>query len=824
MSRAELSYSLREDDFLFIKLGNLKLRCSPASYAEPDAAARARAAVIKAVVEARFGDAIRRRGEPRFAFVDRIARVPEGFQPPPRRAGDGPWYLYSYFGSYGDPLADVAPDSYPDGLLARLSECGVNGVWLHVVLRQLAPGGIDFPEFGAGCKRRLANLRKLVDRAHRFGIDVYLYVNEPRAMPEAFFSRWPDMAGVLEGDHRALCTSNPRVRDWMSNALAHVYREVPGLGGGFTITASENLTNCASHGQQAGCPRCKGRKPAEIIAEVNAVIAAGIHRGSPQAKVLAWDWGGPGSDAIGLLPRDVWLMSASEWSLPIERGGVKNTVGEYSLSAPGPGPRATAHWKLAREHGLKTAAKLQRLALAAWIHFESVANQARFILARDAGRRDAMARIAASEARIARGLYDLTLDDSRIGFEASNQYYYMPLDLVEKVVNCEAIAAGLVDTKAGLNLTSPRAGPASTSREYFPPPESEGGWRTLSDPDSIRRDAGMDPDKLSKLRQWLRQSDGRQFAAVVIRRGYLVMQEERGKSAVTDSGRVASCSKAICATVLAIASEESQKGHTPRKMTFGDRAFEFIPWAQPLSDPRKARITVKQLLNHTSGICPEATGAPIDGKWDFILGHTDDARTASLAFDPETGCGYSTHALDHAALVCENVTGKPYDRFAIEALFKPLGIEHWWFQYYDGGPKYGRHPSHALGMSARDMARIAYCMAHGGRWNGRQVIPRWFVDQTAAPTHDVRGLEMRFRLNAQTFSHGWELPARLTGEGGRIGRGIPADARSKPGSGGQLIAFVPSLDLVVTRQTGGSGEWLFEEFLRRACEAVIDAR
>src|SRR5271157_4890491 len=175
---------------------------------------------------------------------------------------------------------------------------------------------------------------------------------------------------------------------------------------------------------------------------------------------------------------------------------------------------------------------------------------------------------------------------------------------------------------------------AKTAREYFPPPESEGGWRTLSDPDSIRRDAGRDPAKLSKLREWLRQSDHRQFAAVVIRRRHLVMQEERGKSAVTDSGRIASCSKAICATVLAIASEESQKGHTPRKMTFDDRAFEFIPWAQPLSDPRKARITVKQILYHTSGICPEATGAPIDGKWDFILGHTADARTASLAFDP----------------------------------------------------------------------------------------------------------------------------------------------------------------------------------------------
>jgi hypothetical protein len=48
------------------------------------------------------------------------------------------------------------------------------------------------------------------------------------------------------------------------------------------------------------------------------------------------------------------------------------------------------------------------------------------------------------------------------------------------------------------------------------------------------------------------------------------------------------------------------------------------------------------------------------------------------------------------------------------------------------------------------------------------------------------------------------------------------DARHKPGSGGQTIAFLPSLDLVVTRQTGRSGEWKFEEYLRRACAAVSE--
>src|SRR5262249_55466614 len=136
-------------------------------------------------------------------------------------------------------------------------------------------------------------------------------------------------------------------------------------------------------------------------------------------------------------------------------------------------------------------------------------------------------------------------------------------------------------------LTSPRPDLPS-ARTYFPPPESRGGWRTLDDPDSIRRLAGMDPDKLAELRAWLRRSDDRPFAAVVIRRGYIVLQEERGNSAVTDSRRVASCSKAICATVLAIASERSRQGRTPRRMTLHARAFDFIPWAQPLTDPRQS--------------------------------------------------------------------------------------------------------------------------------------------------------------------------------------------------------------------------------------------
>jgi hypothetical protein len=51
---------------------------------------------------------------------------------------------------------------------------------------------------------------------------------------------------------------------------------------------------------------------------------------------------------------------------------------------------------------------------------------------------------------------------------------------------------------------------------YFPPPESQGGWRKFEKSKDIRLVAGMEPDKLTDLKQWLLDSDNRDFAAVVI--------------------------------------------------------------------------------------------------------------------------------------------------------------------------------------------------------------------------------------------------------------------------------------------------------------------
>lgn len=615
----ELAYTLREDDFFFHKLGLLKPRVAPLRWAEPDDAQRRRAGEIAELVRRTFRDVPPEGRDRLFSFVDRLSRAPRRRDPSaavPKASAEGLRLGYSYFALYGDPLLDPALDPYPDGYLARLAETGVNAVWLQGVLSRLTPLPWA-PEKDVDRRRRA--LRDLVARAARHGVKVYLYLNEPRTLraDSPAFAAHPDWKGTPDGEFRCVCTSAPGVQAGLRDGVADLVRAVPGLGGFLTITASENPTNCWSHGRGSDCPRCSKRTPAEVVAEVNATFLGGIRDAGGTQRLLAWDWGWADAwaeDAIRRLPEGATLMSVSEWGLPLERGGVKSTVGEYCLSAIGPGPRAQRHWAAAKARGLEVAAKvqfgvtweiaavpylpvlenvvehasnLQRLGVghrmlgwtlgghpspnlqavaevaaggtlaslavrrhgaalapaatafwracsaayrefpyhggtvysaplqtgpanplwprptgyraamvgiqyddleswrsvypaevfasqlekvaagfdaalatlrgavptwppalaeeascieAASIHYASVANQARFVTARKAGDREVQRRLAHAEARLAVRMHALQSRDSRFGFEASNQYFYTPLDLVEKVVNADWVA------------------------------------------------------------------------------------------------------------------------------------------------------------------------------------------------------------------------------------------------------------------------------------------------------------------------------------------------------------------------------------------------
>lgn len=357
----ELAYTLREDDFLFIKLGSLKPKCELLVYAEPDAATLAREKTISEVLAREFPDGLGAPTDPLFGFVKHLSEMPEAPAAPAQENRFSPRYCSSYFMLYGDPYLNTDAPPYPEGYLARLAAAGADSVWLQAVLYKLAPFPWD-PSLSERCEERLKNLRAMTEQGRRQGMGLYLYLNEPRAMPLAFFEEHPGLRGVTEGDHATLCVSVPEVRQYIRDSVASICRAAPELAGFFTITASENLTNCWSHGQGMSCPRCAPRGPEGVLSDVNAAIIDGIHDAGSKAELIAWDWGWPDDRAeaiIQALPQDVSFMSVSEWSLPLVRGGISTVVGEYSISAIGPGPRATKHWGIAQARGLKTIAKVQ---------------------------------------------------------------------------------------------------------------------------------------------------------------------------------------------------------------------------------------------------------------------------------------------------------------------------------------------------------------------------------------------------------------------------------------------------------------------------------
>jgi hypothetical protein len=359
-SAEQLAFSLREDDFLFEKLGNLKPHCEILRFTPPDAEVLNWQKRVRSLINEKFPRGVHQASDPLFGFIGKLSKVPA--RPAmPASTVFSPRYCYSYFALYGDSLLGPPEDLYPEGYLAQLSAAGANGVWLQGLLTRLAPFPWA-PRESDRYEERLANLRALVERAQRHGMGVYLYLNEPRSMPLAFFANRPHLKGVVEGGYASMCTSQPEVQQHLVEAVTLLCRSVPGLAGLFTITGSENLTHCWSHHHGEGCPRCSKRSPSDVVAELNSLFYQGIQKAGTQTRLIAWDWGWADewvNDIIARLPPKVSFMSVSEWGIPINRGGVASTVGEYSISTVGPGARAKSRWTIAHDRGLKTLAKIQ---------------------------------------------------------------------------------------------------------------------------------------------------------------------------------------------------------------------------------------------------------------------------------------------------------------------------------------------------------------------------------------------------------------------------------------------------------------------------------
>lgn len=335
---------------------------------------------------------------------------------------------------------------------------------------------------------------------------------------------------------------------------------------------------------------------------------------------------------------------------------------------------------------------------------------------------------------------------------------------------------------------------------YYPKPDAEGGWRTIGDARMARKVAGIDITRLDQAWEFNTRCAAH-TSLVVIRKGWLVYEKYIGRASRMCNPDMASTGKAFtsiaCGIMLREFADRFPQGLATKVFT-----PEFLPEAFPLDDPRKADITLGQLLCMTAGYHGEGTSpgvrngqviplTPIPGQ-DIRNLDMSSLRTA-LWCNPGDGYSYSSPAPHIASMVLRRVVGMDLKDYIQSRLGKPMGWGAWDYCLRRGDfIQKVANGAGSISLHATDAVRFGYCLARGGQWDGKQLVPKQYIEMchTASP------------FNPHTpFSLQWEQNAD-----GHV-PGAPRDAFFKSGAGGFCLYVIPSLDLVIYRMGGSTGQY-----------------
>jgi CubicO group peptidase (beta-lactamase class C family) len=150
---------------------------------------------------------------------------------------------------------------------------------------------------------------------------------------------------------------------------------------------------------------------------------------------------------------------------------------------------------------------------------------------------------------------------------------------------------------------------------------------------------------------------------------------------------------------------------------------DFYPeWRQG----RKQAITVRHVLNHTSGLQADAHTQEIYQSPDFV----QLALTAELVSEPGTHFFYNNKAVNLLAGIVRKASGQPLDEFLRNELFAPIGITDFTWSKDDAG-----NPQAMAGLQIhpRDLAKLGWVMADGGKWEKQQLLSPQWVRLSAQP-------------------------------------------------------------------------------------------
>lgn len=308
----------------------------------------------------------------------------------------------------------------------------------------------------------------------------------------------------------------------------------------------------------------------------------------------------------------------------------------------------------------------------------------------------------------------------------------------------------------------------------------------------------IDPKVLEQMVAW---ADARKTdALIVIYKG--VVQLERYRDGLTPdeltNGRA--ITRSVTPLLLGFAVADG-------KVALDDPIGKFITeWRD---DPRGS-VTVRQLAQNVSGleVAPSLPLTVIHGNKDLCLAYCGDVVRAALDYQathsPGTRFEVAQENTQLLALVIERALGIPVQQLLSTRVWQPIGAADAAFQF--DRPGGSARVMCCMRATSRDWARLGVLVAHQGRWESRQVLPKGWVQTMATPSarnpNFGLGLWLGSPFNA---SRGY-----FEGQPGNIPQSEPFladDVLMMEGGGFRVLFMVPSRDLVIFRHGQTVPDW-----------------
>ncbi|GAA1534133.1 serine hydrolase [Dactylosporangium maewongense] len=203
------------------------------------------------------------------------------------------------------------------------------------------------------------------------------------------------------------------------------------------------------------------------------------------------------------------------------------------------------------------------------------------------------------------------------------------------------------------------------------------------------------------------------------------------------------------------------------------------------ADPERARLTVGHALTMTLGLewredIPYDSPANAEIAMELAPDRYRYVLERPIQEPPGTRWAYCGGASALLGRLIADGTGRPLPEYARARLFEPLGIERFeWIEGLDGVAS----AASGLRLAPRDLARIGEVVLHQGTHDGKQVVPGAWIRAMLEPRCTTDW--------GAGYGYQWYLESVA-------GRSVAQAA----GNGGQRLAVVPELDLVVAVTAG----------------------